>query len=100
MSLSCVLPGIGICVLEMILGFCHPEVGFVTSSWVDVLGSSGNVGGGWLGDGLLSSDHVLVAGDNTGVSGLDSPGSNYSVLHSVLNHGGPGRVTVVGLPDH
>jgi hypothetical protein len=66
----------------------------------DVLGSSGNVGGGWLGDGLLSSDHILVAGDNTGVSGLDSPGSDYSVLHSVLNHGGPGSVAVVGLPDH
>ena len=66
----------------------------------DVLGSSDNIGAGWLGDGLLSGDHVLVSINNTGHSGLDSPGSNHSVLHSVLHHGGAGSVAVMGLAHH
>ena len=66
----------------------------------DVLGSSGNVGGGRLGDGLVSSNHILVPGDHTGLSGLDGPVSDHSVLHSVLDHWGAGSVAAVGLAHH
>ena len=66
----------------------------------NVLGSSHCVGGGWLGDGLLAGHHVLVSSHHTGHPGLDCPGSDHSVLHPVLHHGGPGGVAVVGLADH
>merc|ERR1719228_647560 len=66
----------------------------------DVLGSSGHVGGGRLGDGLLASHNVLVSGHNTGVTSLDSPGTDHSVLHSVLHQGGTGSVAVGGLSHH
>ena len=66
----------------------------------DVLGSSDNIRGGWLGDGLLSGHDVLVSANNTGHSGLDGLGSNNSVLHPVLYDGGAGSVAMVGLADH
>jgi len=66
----------------------------------NVLGSSGHVRGGWLGDGLLSGNDVLMTSNNTGVTGLDGPLSHNSVLHSVLHDWRSGSVAVVGLTDH
>ena len=66
----------------------------------DVLGLSDNIGGSWLGDALLAGHHVLVSSHHAGHPGLDGPGPDHSVLHSVLHDGGPADVAVVGLADH
>ena len=65
-----------------------------------VLGSSSDIGGGGLRDGLMSSNSVLVTSHNGDRSGLDSPLTNNSVLHSVLHHGGAGGVAGMGLANH
>ena len=65
-----------------------------------VLGGSGHIGGGGLGDGLVSGNSVGVSGDNGGMSSLYSPLANNSVLHSVLHDGGAGGVAVMGLADN
>ena len=66
----------------------------------EVLGSSGNIGGGWLGDGLLSGNSVLVTSNNGGHSGLDGSLSNNTVLHTVLDNWRSSSVGVVSLADH
>ena len=65
-----------------------------------VLGSSGNIGGGWLRDVLNSSNSVLVTSNNTDLASLDSSLSNNTVDWLVLNNSGSSSVAVVSLTNH
>merc|ERR1719208_92648 len=65
----------------------------------EVLWGSGNIRGGWLGDGLMSGNSVLVTGNNGSNTGLDGSLSNDSVFNSVLNNCWSSGVAVVGLSN-
>merc|ERR1719318_2360142 len=52
----------------------------------DVLGSSGNIRMGRLGDGFLSSNGISVSSNNLLASSLDGSMSNNSIFYMVLNH--------------
>merc|ERR1711872_29754 len=66
----------------------------------NVLGSSGNVRSSRLGDGLLSSNGVLMSSNNLLYSGLNSPVSNDSIFNAVLNHWGSSSIAMVGLSNN
>merc|ERR1711902_268226 len=66
----------------------------------NVLGSSGNVRSGRLGDGLLSSNGVLMSSNNLLYSGLNGPVSNNSVFNAVLNYWGSSSIAMVGLSNN
>jgi len=66
----------------------------------EVLGGSGYIGAGRLGDGFMPGDRVGMAAHHRDLSGLDHLVSHHTVLHPVLHHGGPGSVGVVSLAHH
>merc|ERR1719369_28693 len=61
-----------------------------------VLGGSGYIGVGRLGDGFMPGDRVGMAAHHRDLSGLDDLVSHHTVLH----RGGPGSVGVVSLAHH
>merc|ERR1711890_209848 len=63
----------------------------------NVLGRSSNAVYSRLGDGLLSSNSVLVSSNNRNLSSLHNLVSNNSVLNTLLNNRGSSSVCVVGL---
>merc|ERR1719435_507604 len=65
-----------------------------------VLGSSSNIRGGRLGDGLLSSDSISMSSNNLLDSGLDSSLSNNSVFNMVLNYCGSSSIRVLSLSNN
>merc|ERR1712054_113157 len=75
------------------------------SSWErlglnEVLGSSGNIRGSGLRDGLLSGNNVVVASNNLLDSGLNGPVSNNSVFNMVLNYCRSSSIRVMSLSNN
>merc|ERR1719153_1729607 len=66
----------------------------------DVLGSSGNIRMGRLGDGFLSSNGISVSSNNLLGSSLDGSMSNNSIFYMVLNHGGSSSIAMVSLSNN
>jgi len=66
----------------------------------EVLGSSGNIRGSRLRDGLLSGNNVVVASNNLLDSGLNSPVSNNSIFNMVLNYWGSSSIRVMSLSNN
>merc|ERR1719342_396805 len=66
----------------------------------EVLGSSGNIRGSGLRDGLLSGNNVVVASNNLLDSGLNGPVSNNSVFNMVLNYCRSSSIRVMSLSNN
>merc|ERR1719510_2940098 len=66
----------------------------------DVLGSSGDIRMGRLGDGFLSSNGISVSSNNLLGSSLDGSMSNNSIFYMVLNHGGSSSIAMVSLSNN
>merc|ERR1719213_1190307 len=70
------------------------------SSWNGSRWDSGiRSGDGWVGDGFLAGNDVVVSSDDLLDSGLDGSVSYDSVLNTVFNHWGSSGVGVMGLSD-
>merc|ERR1712106_687996 len=65
-----------------------------------VLGRSGNIRMGSLGDGFLSSNSISMPSNNLLDSNLDGSLSNQSVFNTVLNYWGSSSIRSVSLSNH
>merc|ERR1712086_858411 len=65
-----------------------------------VLGRSGNIRMGSLGDGFLSSNGISMSSNNLLDSNLDGSLSNKSVFNTVLNYWGSSSIRSVSLSNH
>merc|ERR1719228_1584064 len=68
-------------------------------SFNDVLGSSGNIRMGRLGDGFLSSNGISVSSNNLLGSSLDGSMSNNSIFYMVLNHWGSSSIAKTNMSN-